>query len=144
MGGGVVAAMMAISPALAGPTVAGISTHVVTATTILSADSVGQAEATCGAGELLVGGGYLVNDTSPSWQMFIDAPLDGTTWLAEAVNLDLAQQIDLLGLCDLREGQGHRRVHDACGASTENRAGAVYRRGPGDVRRWRAPHRRRI
>lgn len=87
-GAGIVAAMMAISPAMAGPvSVHGITTHVVTVSATVATNSVNQAVAACGSGELLVGGGYTVNDpTATDRQVFIDAPLDSTTWLVEVVN----------------------------------------------------------
>lgn len=89
--GGILAAMMAISPAVAGPvSVHGITTQVVTTTATVAADSVNQAEATCGTGELLVGGGYKVNGTFTDRQVFIDAPANSTTWLVEVVNPSLA------------------------------------------------------
>jgi hypothetical protein len=85
--GGILAAMMAISPAVAGPvSVHGITTQVVATTATVAADSVNQAEATCGTGELLVGGGYKVNGTFTDRQVFIDAPANNTTWLVEVVN----------------------------------------------------------
>ena len=33
-----------------------------------------------------VGGGYVIDGTSADWQVYIDAPLNKTTWLAELVN----------------------------------------------------------
>lgn len=87
VGGGIAVAMMAVSPALAGPvSVRGITTQIVTDTETAAAGSTGQAQATCGAGKLLVGGGYVVNSTSTDWRMYVDAPLNGTAWLAEPVN----------------------------------------------------------
>jgi hypothetical protein len=82
---GITVTMLTASPALAG--VKGITTQVVTATaTAAPGSSAGEAEATCGAGELLVGGGYVVNSTSTDWRVWVDAPLDGTTWVVEPVN----------------------------------------------------------
>ncbi len=87
VGIGIAVPMIAISPALAGPvSVKGITTHTVIATATAPADDTGEADATCGAGELLVGGGYIVNSTSTDWRMYVDAPLNGTTWLVEPVN----------------------------------------------------------
>ena len=85
--GGILAAMMAISPAVAGPVaVHGITTDIVTATATVAADSVNSAEAACGTGELLVGGGYTVNGTLTDRQVFIDAPTNNNSWLVEVVN----------------------------------------------------------
>ena len=87
VGGGIAVAMMAISPALAGPvSIHGITTHVVTTSATAAGGSTGEADATCGTGELLVGGGYVVNSSSTDWRMYVDAPLNGSTWLAEPVN----------------------------------------------------------
>jgi archaellum component FlaF (FlaF/FlaG flagellin family) len=84
---GLVGAMTAISPALAGPVnVRGITTVTVTGAATAPANDTSQAEAACGAGQLLVGGGYVIDGTSTGWQVYIDAPLNTTTWLAELVN----------------------------------------------------------
>ena len=84
---GLVGAMTAISPALAGPVnVRGITTVTVTGAATAPANDTSQAEATCAAGQLLVGGGYVIDGTSADWQVYIDAPLNKTTWLAELVN----------------------------------------------------------
>ena len=91
--GGGIAARRASSPAVAGPVGGhGITTEVVTATASVAADSISQADATCGPGELLVGGGYTVNDTATDRQVLIDAPLNSTTWLVEVVNPSLSAQ----------------------------------------------------
>jgi hypothetical protein len=88
VGIGVAGALAAISPALAGPvSVKGITTHTVVATATAPAGNTGEAEAACGASQLLVGGGYTVSGTSTDWQVYVDAPLNGTTWLVEPVNL---------------------------------------------------------
>jgi len=87
VGIGIAAAAVSISPAVAGPvSVKGITTQTVIATATAPAGSTGEAEATCGAGELLVGGGYAINGTSTDWRIYDDAPLNGTTWLVEPVN----------------------------------------------------------
>jgi hypothetical protein len=84
---GIVVAMTGISPAVAGTvSINGITTQIVTATVTAPADDTAEAEATCATGELLVGGGYTVNSTSTSWQVYVDAPLNSTTWLVEPVN----------------------------------------------------------
>jgi hypothetical protein len=84
---GIAGALAAITPALAGPvTVKGITTHIVTATATAPAGNTGEAKATCGSGQLRVGGGYTVNSTSTDWQIFVDAPLNGKSWLVEPVN----------------------------------------------------------
>lgn len=87
VGIGIAGAMTAISPALAGPVIVkGITTQTITGAATAPAGDTGQAEAACGTGELLVGGGYVVSSTATDWQMYISAPLNGTTWLAEVVN----------------------------------------------------------
>jgi hypothetical protein len=81
---GIAVALMGVSPAAAG--VAGITTQIVTTTVTAPADNTAEAEATCPAGELLMGGGYSVNSTATSWRVYVDAPLNSTTWLVEPVN----------------------------------------------------------
>lgn len=85
--GGVAVAMMGISPAMATPVhVNGITTSIVSATATAPGDDTGEAQATCATGQLLTGGGYVVNSTSTDWRIYVDAPLNGTTWLVEPVN----------------------------------------------------------
>jgi hypothetical protein len=87
VGLGLAGALAAISPALAGPvSVKGITTHTVIVTATAPAGNTSEAEATCGANQLLVGGGYSFSGTSTDWQLIIDAPLNGKTWLVEPVN----------------------------------------------------------
>jgi hypothetical protein len=89
VGLGLAGALAAISPALAGPvSVKGITTHTVIANSTAPAGNDGSAEATCGANELLVGGGYTINSTVTDWQVYIDAPLNGKSWLVELINND--------------------------------------------------------
>jgi hypothetical protein len=91
VGIGLAGAMVAISPAMAGPvSVRGITTQTVVGTATAPAGETGEAEATCGSGELLVGGGYVISGTSTDWQVYVDAPLNGTTWLVEPVNFGTA------------------------------------------------------
>jgi hypothetical protein len=79
--------MTVISPALAGPvSVRGITTQTVVGTATAPAGDTGEAEATCGSGQLLVGGGYTVSGSATDWQVYVDAPLNGTGWLVEIVN----------------------------------------------------------
>jgi hypothetical protein len=86
---GIALAMVAVSPALAGPVIVnGLTTHRVVATTTAPAADTGEAEAKCGAGQLLVGGGYVVNSTVTDFQIYVDSPLNGNTWLVEVVNND--------------------------------------------------------
>lgn len=74
---------------MAGPVaVHGITTHVVTASATVAADSINSVEAACGTGELLVGGGYTVNGTVTNRQVFIDAPTNNNSWLVEIVSPD--------------------------------------------------------
>ena len=73
------------SPALA--SVQGITTQVVTATaTAAPGSDTATAEAFCPQGELLTGGGYVVNSTSTDWRIWVDAPLDDAAWVVEPVN----------------------------------------------------------
>ncbi len=92
VGIGVAVAMIPVSPALA-TTVRGITTQVVTTAATAAASETGEAVATCGAGELLTGGGYVVNSTSTDWQIYVDAPYNGTSWLVEPINF-AAQPLD--------------------------------------------------
>lgn len=80
--------MLTSSPALAGPlSVKGITTQVVTATvTAAPGSDTATAEAFCPQGELLVGGGYVVNSTSTDWRIWVDAPLDDAAWVVEPAN----------------------------------------------------------
>lgn len=89
VGIGIAGALAAISPALAGPvTVKGITTHTVVAAAVAPAGNTEEAIATCGAGELRTGGGYVINSTVTDWQVYVDAPLNGKSWLVEVVNND--------------------------------------------------------
>lgn len=86
---GLAVAMIATGPALAGPvSVKGITTHTVVATATAAANITGEAEATCATGELLVGGGYVVNSPATDWQVYDNGPFQGTTWLTEIINND--------------------------------------------------------
>jgi hypothetical protein len=80
--------MLTSSPALAGPlSVKGITSQVVTATvTAAPGSDTATAEAFCPQGELLTGGGYVVNSTSTDWRIWVDAPLDDAAWVVEPVN----------------------------------------------------------
>ena len=80
--------MLTSSPALAGPfSVKGITTQVVTATaTAAPGSDTATAEAFCPQGELLTGGGYVVNSTSADWRIWVDGPLDDAAWGVEPVN----------------------------------------------------------
>jgi hypothetical protein len=81
--------MLTSSPALAGPLlgVKGITTQVVTATaTAAPGSDTATAEAFCPQGELLTGGGYVVNSTSTDWRIWVDAPLDDAAWVVEPAN----------------------------------------------------------
>jgi hypothetical protein len=94
VGIGLAGAMVAITPAMAGPvSVRGITTQTVIATATAAATETGEAEATCPAGELLTGGGYTISGTSTDWQVYVDAPANSTTWLVEPVNF-AAQPLD--------------------------------------------------
>ena len=89
VGIGIAGALAAISPALAGPvSVNGITTHTVVVTASAPAGNTGEAIAKCGVGQLRTGGGYVINSAVTDWQVFIDAPLNGKSWLVELVNND--------------------------------------------------------
>lgn len=78
-------AVLTGSPALA--SVKGITTQVVTATvTAAPGSDTATAEAFCPQGELLTGGGYVVNSTSTDWRIWVDAPLDDAAWVVEPAN----------------------------------------------------------
>jgi hypothetical protein len=80
--------VLPMAPALAGPiAVKGITTQTVSTQVTAAAGETGEAEATCPAGELLVGGGYTIDSTVTDWSVYVDAP-DGSTWLVEIVNND--------------------------------------------------------
>jgi len=94
IGLGLAGALVAMAPALAGPvSVRGITTQTVIETATAPAGETAEAEATCGSGQLLVGGGYVISGTSTDWQVYVDAPLNGNTWLVEPVNF-AAQPLD--------------------------------------------------
>jgi hypothetical protein len=90
---GVAAAVLALvvlpmSQAWAKPgVVKGITTQTVTAPAPAPAGDTAEAEATCPAGQLLLGGGYTINSTVTDWSVYVDAP-DGNFWLVEIVNND--------------------------------------------------------
>jgi hypothetical protein len=95
IGSGIAIAMMGITPALAGPNaVAGITTQIVTTNVTVPGADTGQAEAACPAGTLLVGGGYAVTSPASDFRIYVDAPLNGTSWLVEPINFD-AQPLNL-------------------------------------------------
>jgi hypothetical protein len=80
--------VLPMGSALAGPiAVKGITTQTVSTQVTAAAQQTGEADATCPAGELLVGGGYTVDSTVTDWSVYVDAP-DGQTWLVEIVNND--------------------------------------------------------
>jgi hypothetical protein len=85
---GTAVTMLTSSPALAGPlSVKDITTQVVTTTvTAAPGSDTATAEAFCPQGELLVGGGYVVNSTSTDWRIWVDAPLDDAAWVVEPTN----------------------------------------------------------
>lgn len=86
---GIAGALAAITPALAGPvSVNGITTHTVVVTATAPAGNTGEAIAKCGVGQLRTGGGYVINSPVTDWQVFIDGPLNGKSWLVELVNND--------------------------------------------------------
>jgi hypothetical protein len=80
--------VLPIAPALAGPvSVKGITTQTVITQMTAAPTQTGEADATCPAGELLVGGGYTVDSTVTDWSVYLDAP-DGPMWVVEIVNND--------------------------------------------------------
>ena len=91
---GVAALVVPAGPAQAGvKSVAGITTTTVTVAASAPAGNDGEAEATCGAGTLLVGGGYDVNSPADNWIVYANAPINGTTWLVEVINFDQSQPL---------------------------------------------------
>ncbi len=103
VGLGIASAVIAGSPALAGPvSVDNITTHIVVASATAAAAETGEAEANCPAGELLVGGGYHTSSTDPDWRIYVDAPgAGGTGWLVEPINLSatLALNFSAYAVC---------------------------------------------
>jgi hypothetical protein len=89
IGLGIAGAVIAGSPALAGPvSVDNITTHIVVGSATVAANETGEAEADCPAGQLLVGGGYRVTGTNTDWRIYLDAPTSaGTGWLVEPISL---------------------------------------------------------
>jgi hypothetical protein len=93
---GIAVVVMGVSPAAAAPVVRvrGITTGIVTVAATAPAGDTGAAEATCAAGGLLVGGGYVVNSASTGWRVYVDAPgPSGPTWLVELVNFSATQPL---------------------------------------------------
>jgi hypothetical protein len=87
--GGLVIAMTAISPALAGPVVVkGLTTQIVSTTVTAPAMETAEADATCPAGELLTGGGYTITGSATNWRIYLDAPINTSTWTVEPINFD--------------------------------------------------------
>jgi hypothetical protein len=86
---GIAGAVIAGSPALAGPvSVDNITTHIVVASATAATGSGAEAEADCPAGQLLLGGGYRVAGTSKDWRIYLDGPTapGGTGWVVQPVN----------------------------------------------------------
>jgi hypothetical protein len=87
VGSGIAITMLAITPALAGPVVVkGITTHVVSTTVTAPGMETAEADATCPAGELLTGGGYTSTGSATDWRIYLDAPINTSTWTVEPVN----------------------------------------------------------
>jgi hypothetical protein len=89
IGSGIALAMVTITPALAGPVVVkGITTQIVSTTVTAPAMETAEADATCPAGELLVGGGYTITGSATNWRIYLDAPISTSTWTVEPINFD--------------------------------------------------------
>jgi hypothetical protein len=89
MGSGIAIAMLTMTPAVAGPVVVkGITTQVVSATVTAPGMETAEADATCPAGELLTGGGYTITGSSTNWRIYLDAPINASTWTVEPINFD--------------------------------------------------------
>jgi hypothetical protein len=87
VGLGIAGAVIAGSPALAGPvSIDNITTHIVVASATAAAGETGEAEADCAAGQLLVGGGYRITGTATDWRVFVDAPTANTGWVVQPIN----------------------------------------------------------
>jgi hypothetical protein len=88
-GSGIAIAMLAITPAVAGPVVVkGITTQVVSTTVTAAGNETAEADATCPAGELVLGGGYTVSGSATDWRIYLDAPINNSTWTVEPINFD--------------------------------------------------------
>jgi hypothetical protein len=68
--------------------VKGITTQTVSTTVIAAGNETAEADATCPAGALLVGGGYTVTGAATDWRIYLDAPLNNSTWAVEPINFD--------------------------------------------------------
>jgi hypothetical protein len=87
VGSGIAITMLGITPALAGPVVVkGITTHVVSTTVTAPGMETAEADATCPAGELLTGGGYTITGSATDWRIYLDAPINTSTWTVEPIN----------------------------------------------------------
>lgn len=101
--------MLAISPAVAGPVgVEGITTHVVIVKASAPVQDTGEAKATCPAGQLRVGGGYVIDGGSTLWRVYVDAPLHQRAWLVEVVNFnsDVALNFSAYAICAMSVSGG--------------------------------------
>ena len=83
------------SAAFAGPvTVAGITTHIVTATGTAPVNNWDEAVAKCPNGQLRLGGGYSIDSTATDWQVMDEAPTGTRGWTATIINYDLSQTLN--------------------------------------------------
>lgn len=87
IGSGIAITMVAITPAVAGPVVVkGLTTQVVSTTVTAPGNDTAEADATCPPGELLTGGGYTVTGAATDWRIYLDAPINTSTWTVEPIN----------------------------------------------------------
>ena len=84
---GVVLAVTLIGTANAGPiSVKGLTTNVVTVSATATANNVSEAEASCAPDQLMTGGGFQEASVGHDDKVFINAPLNQSTWFVEIVN----------------------------------------------------------
>ncbi len=97
IGVGAVAAAIAITVAIVVPTAAQAavsSQRIVTVHSVAPAHTTFEVQAPCNRDELVSGGGYQVGSIGFNDKVYVNAPLNKTTWLVEIIN-DTAFPIDV-------------------------------------------------
>jgi hypothetical protein len=80
--------------------ITGLTTHVVQTQVDAPANQTAEADASCGANELLTGGGYDVYNVSPNWSVYQNQPLNASTWYVEIDNeVPLSTTFDSFAVC---------------------------------------------
>lgn len=80
--------------------ITGLTTHVVQTAVNVPTNQTGEADATCGANELLTSGGYTVQNISPNWSIYVNGPLNGKAWVVEIDNeVPLTTTYDSYAVC---------------------------------------------